>query len=110
MEQFISQQGDVLMIGTDPNEWWADATTITQTLKAQAQAGIQAVPGELQARREGSVGWVADQGKFVLPDGAEVPFRWTAVFHQEDGTWKLVQGHASIGMPNEEAIGTDLDV
>ncbi len=40
MEQFIAQHGEVLVIGTDPNEWWADAPTITRTLQAQAQAGI----------------------------------------------------------------------
>ncbi len=110
MEQFISQHEEVLMIGTDPNEWWADAPTIIRTLQAQAQAGIQAVPGELQAYRHGAVGWVADRGTFVLPDGSAAPFRWTAVFLQEDGDWKLVQGHASVGVPNEEVIGTDLNV
>jgi len=110
MERFLSKHGDVLVIGTDPNEWWADPTTITQTLQAQAQAGIQAVAGDLHAYREGSVGWVADRAKFVLPDGTEAPFRWTAVFHQEDGEWKLVQGHASVGVPNEEVLGTDLNV
>lgn len=105
MERFISRQDDVLMIGTDPNEWWADSATITQTIKAQAQAGIQVVADDTQAYREGSVGWVADRLRFVLPDGTEVGFRWTAVFRQEDGEWKLVQGHASIGVPNEEAFG-----
>ena len=108
MDRILSSQREVLIIGTDPNEWWADPATINQTLRAQAQAGIKIVPGDLLAYREGSVGWVADRGKFVLPDGAEVPVRWTAVFRQEGGEWKLVQGHASIGVPNEEALGTDL--
>ncbi len=110
MERFISNQGDVLMIGTDPNEWWTDTATIIKALKAQAQAGIQGVPGDLKAYREGSVGWVADYGKFVLPDSKEAPFRFTCVFHQEDGEWKLIQGHASIGVPNTDALGTDLNV
>ena len=109
MERIISNQADVLMIGSDPNEWWAGTATIMQALKAQVQAGIQAIPGDLKAYREGSVGWIADSMKFVLPDGTEVPARFTIVFHQEDGEWKLVQGHASVGVPNE-ALGTDLNV
>jgi hypothetical protein len=110
IERITSTQGDVLVIGTDPDEWWDNLTSLTETLKAQAQAGVQVLPGELLAYREGSVGWVADRAKFLLPDGTEVPFRMTAVFHQEDGEWKLIQGHASFGVPNAEVLGTDLKV
>lgn len=110
VERLISTQDHVLLIGTDPNEWMADLSTIMKTIKAQAQAGIQVIAGDLQAYREGTVGWVADRARFVLPDGTETPFRWTAVLHQEGSAWKLVQGHASIGVANEEAIGTSLNV
>lgn len=34
--------------------------------------------------------------------------RMTAVFHREDGAWKIVQCPASLGVRNAEAIGTDL--
>ena len=43
-----------------------------------------------------------------LPDGTEIPFRITGVYHQENGEWKVVQWHASIGISNEEAIGQEL--
>lgn len=109
MDRILSSQREVLMIGTDPNEWWVDPATINQTLKAQAQAGIKVLSGDLFAYREGAVGWVADRGKFVLPDCTEASFRWTAVFLQEGDEWRLVQGHASIGVPNVEALGMDLD-
>jgi hypothetical protein len=74
-----------------------------QGLRAQAQAGIRTIDGDPQAYREGSVGWVMDQPKFHLPNGTQLPMRWTGVFHQENGAWKLVQGHASFGVPNEIA-------
>jgi SnoaL-like protein len=106
-DRLLSSQPDVLLIGTDPNEWWTDLALVNQTLKAQAQAGIKAVPGDLIALREGSVGWIADRPTFVLADGTQAPFRWTAVFHQEGGEWKMIQGHASIGVPNAEALGID---
>jgi hypothetical protein len=32
------------------------------------------------------------------PDGTTVPFRLTAVFHAEDGTWRLVASRAPIGV------------
>jgi ketosteroid isomerase-like protein len=35
------------------------------------------------------------------PDGTEIEFRMTAVFHNENGQWKVVQQHASVGVPNE---------
>ncbi len=108
VDQLTSQQPGLVIIGTDPDEWWEERTALRDAVAAQAGAGITVVPGELRAYREGSVGWVADRGAFRLPDGTEVPVRLTAVFHQEDGQWRVVQAHASIGMSNQEAIGIDL--
>lgn len=77
-------------------------------LEAQAGAGITAIPGDLRTFRNGAIVWVADRSRFKLPDGSEVPFRMTTVFHQENGAWKLVQEYASFGVSNEEAIGNAL--
>ena len=99
LENFLSDQGDVLMIGTDSNEWLSEASIITAQLKSQS---VKLVPGNLVAYSEGSVGWMADDGKFVTPDGGEAPFRMTAVFHRVNDEWKLVQAHISIGVPNSE--------
>jgi hypothetical protein len=111
-ERISSRQEGILSIGTDPNEWWGDYATLSRVAKAQLQemrdAGITIVPGEPQAYREGSVGWAADRPTFRLPDGTALPFRLTAVFHQENGAWKLVQSHASFGVRNEEVIGRTL--
>ncbi len=98
----------LVFIGTDPDEWFEDLAPVRAMLEAQAGAGVTVCHGPIKAYEEGTVGWAADQGHFVLPDGSEVPFRVTAVFHREDGSWKLVQEHASVAMPNEEVIGTEL--
>ena len=37
------------------------------------------------------------------------PFRITAVFHRENGNWRLVQEHASVAVSNVEVIGSSLD-
>ena len=105
-----SQQKGLLMIGSDPNEWWEDYDTIIKLLKTQFEElkGTTIHDADPQAFSEGTVGWVADKPNMKLPDGTKVPFRMTGVFHQEKGEWKVVQWHASMGVSNEEAIGQEL--
>jgi hypothetical protein len=98
-------------IGSDPNEWWEGFEAFVEAMRAQSEAmgGMQIVPGELQAYREGNVGWSIDRdASFQLPDGTEIPFRNSCLFHQEDGEWKLIHGHTSIGVRNEEMFGEDI--
>ena len=102
-----------MFVGTDPNEWWEGFAALREAMRAQSQSEgmgeMQIVPGRLQAYREGSVGWVIDCGpSFRMPDGTEIPFRNTVVFRQEDGEWKLVHGHSSIGVRNEEMFEEDV--
>ncbi len=81
---------------------------MTALLAAQVGAGVKVRGGDIQAFEEGAAGWVADRGAFILPDGTEAPFRLTAVFHRQDGEWRIVQAHASFPVSNEEAIGVEL--
>ncbi|MGQ0832493.1 MAG: nuclear transport factor 2 family protein [Microthrixaceae bacterium] len=104
----LSAREGMVFIGTDPDEWFDDSGAIQAMLKAQAAAGVKVQGGAIVAYEEGTVGWAADQGAFILPDGSEVPFRITVVFHREDGGWKIVQEHASVAVANEEAVGTSL--
>jgi SnoaL-like domain len=60
------------------------------------ELGVTVGLDDVKAFREGSVGWAAGQGYFEM-EGRRVPVRLTAVLHQEDGEWKAVQSHASIG-------------
>lgn len=109
MEKLTTARDGLVFIGTDPDEWLEDLESIRQLMKAQAGAGIKVEHGTPKAYEEGTVGWVADRGNFVLPDGAgRVPFRITAVFHREGGTWKLVQEHASVGQANTDVVGVEL--
>jgi ketosteroid isomerase-like protein len=112
VERHVSRQEGAVFVGTDPNEWWEGYAAFVEALRSQEEArgagGLQIEPGQIQAYREGSVGWVIDRDSFRLPDGTEVPFRNSAVFLQEDGEWKLVHAHASIGVRNEEMFGEDI--
>ena len=112
-DEHVSRQEGAVFIGTDPNEWWEGLEAFREAMRAQSEAleggGLQIVAGQLQAYSEGNVGWVIDRdASFGLPDGTEIPFRNTVVFRWEDGEWKLVHGHTSIGVRNEELFGEDV--
>ena len=112
-DRHVSRLEGVVFIGTDPNEWWEGLEALREAMRAQSEAmeggGLQIVSGQLEAYREGNVGWVIDRDAlFRLPDGTEIPFRNTLVFLREEGEWKLVHGHSSIGVRNEELFGEDV--
>jgi len=110
LDALISGEDGVVMIGTAPTEWWVGRDMILDRWRNQLQemAGFALEPGpELQAFEEGDVGWVMDRPSFVAPDGLRVPGRFTVVLHRERGVWKIVQGHASMGVPGEETTGRD---
>jgi hypothetical protein len=107
IETFFSQEEEVLNLGSDPEEWLVGHAKAVGVLVAQLKAmqGISIGGADPQAFSEGSVGWVADQFKLIMPSGTTIPFRMTLVYHKEAGEWKAVQLHLSIGVPNEQAIG-----
>lgn len=111
-DRHLSRRDGVLIIGSDPNEWWTGYDTILRVFKAQVgeMGGISCLPGDPQAYSMGDVGWVADRPKFRLPDGTEIPLRMTLVFVKEDGEWKVTQQHISIGVPNEKIVGQELTI
>jgi hypothetical protein len=109
LDRHISTAGEVRGIGTDPDEWWAGGHLL-EVWKEQIEAMGGSMPlaaGDPEAYSEGSVGWVADRPILKTPDG-DVPLRFTAVFRREDGAWKIVQSHGSLGVANEESFGENL--
>ncbi len=112
--ELMSRDHGVLGIGTDPAEWWSDFVSIERSYTAQLAemraAGVRFKPGDPQCYQEGTVGWGADQVRILLPNGTQRAVRLTAVFRREGDTWKMVQSHASIGVPNADALGTDLTI
>jgi hypothetical protein len=48
-----------------------------------------------------SGGWGMARATVSIAGEKQVPIRSSAVFHREEGGWKLVQFHASVGVPNE---------
>jgi len=110
LSTLLSTSDGTLTIGTDAAEWWEGAQ-IRDRWRAQVEAfggAARMTATRLRAYEEGDVGWVADEPQVVLPDGTRLTMRSTAVFHRQDGEWRLVQGHSSLGVPNAASFGTDL--
>ena len=109
----LSRKEGAQFIGTTSNEWWEGLEALREAARTQSEAiagsGLQIVGGQPQAYSEGNVGWVIDRNaSFRLPDSTQIPFRNTGVFRREDGEWKLVHGHTSIGVRSEECFGEDV--
>jgi hypothetical protein len=107
IERLFSRQSGVLAIGSDPNEWWTDYETINQVFSAQFKGGSSKpiIAKNLHAFAEGTVGWASERRTSRLQNGKEIAIRETFVFHQEEGEWKIVQLHVSLGIPNEDVFG-----
>ncbi len=106
VERTTSREVGTLDIATDPDEWAEGYEAVIQLERDMMREGPQQVDVRLEevtAFREGSVGWGAGRGYLEI-QGKRVPLRMTAVVHQEDGEWKAIQSHASIGVPNTEML------
>ena len=103
----MSRAPGLRIIGTDPAEW-LDGEPAFAFLRDEAGAvggKVTIALRSLEGFAEGSVGWGAAVPEITLPEGNTVSPRWSAVFHREDGAWKLVQLHASVPVANEAAFG-----
>jgi len=108
-EAYLSRARAGVIIGTASEEWWDDVDDALAAIRAQmASAGgsVHVVAGDLRAFEHQDVGWVADRPHLRVGE-TDVECRQTSVFVRENGNWRLVQQHFSIGVPNEDAFGDD---
>src|SRR3712207_3247936 len=100
-DELVSQEPAALIIGTAPGEWVTERERMRFGFETE---GLRLEAKDPLAYEEASLGWVVDQPAFVLPDGSVMQSRLTAVMHKEEGRWKLVHMHLSVGVPDEEVI------
>jgi len=91
-------------VGTDDEEWWDDyGALITAYVTQFAAMGRCTVHASSpRGYSQGDIGWFEDRPLFTLRHGESVPVRFTGVVRRENGTWRAVQTHVSIGTPNPE--------
>lgn len=102
----IASGHGVSVIGTGPGEGHDNREAWVSTYATSiSQLGLVLEGGD-QPRgwEEGSVGFAVDEPRFVLPDGSFLPTRLTGVLHQENGEWKVVHCHFSVGVPDEDVL------
>src|SRR5579859_3598234 len=107
----LMADGDgVLFVGSDPAEWWQGSRQVSAAFRAQLEAsgGFDMITSGPVGCASGGVGWFADHPTLRLPDGTEVPMRLTGVVLRDGPSWRIVQGHLSIGVSNEDALGQAL--
>ena len=101
---------DVLVIGTDPDEWWSGRETVARNFRTQLEAtgGFPFDADEPEGYSSGDVGWFATRFRFTFPGMPEIPTRFTGVAVRENGAWRAAQMHVSIGVSNEEVAGEEI--
>ena len=106
-----SREACVVGIGSDPAEWaegYDELIRLWRDSAPDGELGVKIGLDDVKGFREGSVGWAASRGYFEI-NGERVRVRMTVVLHQEDGEWKTVQTHASIGVPNDRMLDPMLE-
>jgi hypothetical protein len=100
-EDIVSKEA-VLVIGTAPGEWVTERERMRFGFEAE---GLRIEPGPAPiGYAEGSLGWLADEPTFVFPDGSPMKTRLTSVLRHEEGKWRLVHVHVSVGVPDDEVV------
>ena len=109
--ELIDDGDEVLIIGTDPNEWWRGRETVLAVYRAQQaemgdQVGISALDLEV-AQEIGDAGWFAGRIRLQVPAG-ELPLRVSGIAGRRGDRWKIVHLHVSVGAENWATTGLDL--
>lgn len=105
IDRHVSPDPAASLIGSDPEELIEGGEEVSRFLHGEvsgAAGNVTFTPRDIRAFSEGTVGWATTLLTITLPDGRRVSPRWSAVVHREEGVWRFVQTHASIGVPNDQ--------
>ena len=87
------------IIGTADDEWFTDREKLRSGF---GYDGLRLEGDDPQAWEEGDVGWDWDRPTMHIPGVGEIRVRFTGVFRREEGSWRLVMSHFSVGVPDSE--------
>jgi hypothetical protein len=104
LDRHTSAEGGLRLVGTQRQEWLRASAAVESAREDVTTLGgsITIAVDDIEAFAEGSVGWGAATVTMLLRGQLTVWPRWTFVFHQEDGEWKVVQAHSSFGVATEQ--------
>jgi len=100
----------LLIVGTAAEEWTYGANAVGLLItQIEGFADYRYELDTIVAYEAGQVGWVAGKVVAVVGETRRVPLRMVAVFHLEEGAWRIVLWHLSEPRPNDpEIMGVDL--
>lgn len=107
----FSLDPSVRMILSADDQWFSGGPAVASLAAERAALmGIQRTEfHHVEAYEAGDFGWAAASVTATLSTGETFSFRWTGAFLVDDGVWRLVQGHTSVGVPQAEVFGVELD-
>lgn len=107
---YVSADAHTRSIAVAEDEWWQGREFMARmALKRAEEVRVERLDyHRLEGFEDGSHGWVAADLTFVTRDDARFRRRFTVTFRLEEGVWRVVQWHASAGVPNTEAWGSEL--
>jgi adenylate cyclase len=105
-----SNESGTSLIGTDGVEFYSGFDTVASYLRVWFEEGAMGAEFELsreniEAWKEGTVGWVVVTDRMTVPGRDEHLTRATLIFHEDGAHWRIVHWHASIGASNEAMFG-----
>jgi adenylate cyclase len=94
------------VIGSAPGEGHDDRDTWIAGFRSviEAMPGVRVDPGGTRGYANGDVGYAIGEPTWHLPGDMTLQMRSTFVLQREDGAWKIVHLHASVGIPDEKAV------
>lgn len=94
--EHLGDPGGFRLVGTDQNEVLTGESAVAYLLSGEGHAREVTVDLlEVEAFREGPVGWVFAVPRLSRREHQPVEVRWTAVFVRRANRWELVQLHVS---------------
>ena len=110
LPNLVSAHPDVRIIFSADDNWVAGSDRLLPLL-AERSTRMNIERWEMdriEAFEVGDFGWAACSVTVFFSSGGSSSFRNTISFVMEDGVWKAVQMHTSVGVPDEETFGYEL--
>lgn len=106
----FSKEPGTSLIGTDGEEFYSGFDNVAAYVRVwfterSESDSAEFVRQNMEAWKEGTVGWVVMSNRMRVPGRDERVSRATLIFHEDGAYWRAVHWHASIGVANQEAFG-----
>lgn len=110
LSNLVSAHPGARFILSDDANWIAGSDNLTRVMAGRGnRIGIERVEFDrLEAFEFGDSGWTAAVVNLLFLSGESTSIRSTMTYVIEDGTWKVVQAHTSVGVPDEQVYGLEL--